>query len=227
MNFNAVDLSSMLTIKSISRSIAPPQENTRRSIPGMNGTLQVRKQDGDRIIEVEVAIVKTSRATLLAGIEDLAKYLVFDTEKALILPDETGRTYMAKLDGESSFKTFNIDGEGKLRFICQPYKWGALKTASPNAGTVPAPCKITVTMTGSSSSLKIALGTQFVLITTPLVNLDTVVINTLLHTVTLNGNDIRDKVSFTSDFFYLPVGAFTLVPTPAATVAVQFREMFL
>lgn len=101
----------------------------------------------------------------------------------------------------------------------------ATKTASPNAGTVETPVQITVTMTANSPTLKVSLSvSEYVLITTALVIGDVVVIDTNLHTVTLNGDDARQYVSFNSTYFALPVGAFTLTPLPASTVAIVFRE---
>lgn len=97
-------------------------------------------------------------------------------------------------------------------------------------GTMKTPVQITATMVSNSASLKITLEEtgEYILLTTALVIGDVVVIDTNKHTVTLNGVDAREYVSFNSTYFSLPPDAvFTLIPTPAdTTITTVFRERY-
>ena len=96
---------------------------------------------------------------------------------------------------------------------------GTLKIPIVNDGTRPCPVRITATMTEAAPSLKVSLlPSEFILLTRALNIGNVVIIDTNARTITVNGADARADVSFTSTWFALPIGAFTLTAVPASTV---------
>lgn len=228
MKFNNQELG--VIVKKIHRSILPPIQNTRIAIPGKDGTEQIRTTKGDILLSVDIAILGTSRANYLSKAETLAKNLYFDEEKELILPDDPNRTYMAKLDGATDIEQFLMDGEGTLTFVCKPYKLGTVKESLTGTGTnagMKCPCKITITFTADRvTPITVSLGgVEKINIDGEFVSGDVVVIENKY--VTLNENNAMPRVSYTSDFFELPSGAFAVTVNSAiVNIKIDWREIW-
>ena len=228
MRFNNKDLN--VIIQKVHRSILPPIQNNRINIPGKDGTTQVRTTKGDILLSVDIALLGTSRADYLEDCETLAKYLYFDEEKELILPDEPYRTYMAKLDGDTSMEEFYQDGTGTLNFICKPYKLGATKQSLTGTGTnagLPCPCKITITFTDDRvTPIIISLGgIEKITVDGSFDSGDILVVDN--NYITVNGNNAMSRTLITSDFFELPNGAFAItVNSAAVNIKIDWREQW-
>lgn len=107
---------------------------------------------------------------------------------------------------------------------------GTLKIPIVNDGTRPCPVRITATMTEAVSELKITLAEtgEFILLTRALNIGNVVIIDTNARTITVNGADARADVSFTSTWFALPSGAFTVTADPASTgIFILYRERWI
>jgi len=209
----------------------PAVENERQSIPGKSGSLQVRSTHGDRSLEVDVAIIGSSRADYLTKVATLMGQLYSTEEKDILLDDETF-VYKGILDGSTNFNEMAIDGSGTLKFICQPDKVGSKKTSTDgtdtNAGSVPCPVKITLTLTaGETDDIVVSLGgTPKITIEGPFDNEDVIVIEDSY--VTLNGASAMAKVLVSSEFFELPKGAFVIATDSVnVSIGLEWYELWL
>ena len=214
-------------LQKVSRPISSGSRVRTEEITGGDGVYFHGKDRKELYIPVKFYMSATSMANKRTAIRAIAAWLEVDEPAILIFDDEPLKRYYA-----IPIDTIDIDevvyqGYGTVRFLV-PSGYAestSTKTASPNSGTLETPVAITATMVTASATLKIDCGDEHILITTPLVVADEIIIDTNTRYVTLNGADIREYVSFGSDYFKLPVGVFTLTPTPAnTTVAVVFRE---
>ena len=202
MKFDGNTLNNII-IQKIHRG-TPAVENERQSIPGKSGSLQVRSTHGDRSLEVDVAIIGSTRSDYLTKVATLMGQLYSTEEKDILLDDET-LTYKGILDASTNFNEMAIDGSGTLKFICQPYKVGTKKTATDgtdtNSGSVPCPVKITLTLTaGETNDIVVSLGgVPKITIEGPFDNEDVIVIDDSY--VTLNGASAMSSVLVSSEFF--------------------------
>lgn len=217
------------SVMRVSRPVSPGHEAYLLSITGRDGAFYLGKDRHPLYIPIRFVFQGTTEQDLATKIRAVAAWLDTEDVATLSLSDDTTVQYSAicldRIDPDQVVLLGFVD----VTFLVpSSYRDApATKTASPNAGTARTPVKITVTMTANSATLKVSLSaTEYVLITTALVIGNVVVIDTNLHTVTLNGVDIRKYVSFGSTYFTLPVGAFTLTPLPASTVAIVYRERF-
>lgn len=230
MKFNGNTLSNII-VQKVRRGMSAPVVNERQSIPGKSGSLQIRSTHSDRTLEVDIAIVGSSRSDYLSKVTALAGQLFSTEEKDILLDDET-LTYRGILDGSTNFTEMAIDGSGTLKFICQPYKRGAKKTSDDgtdtNAGTVPCPVKIILTLTADEADdIIISLGgVPKITLDGPFDSGDEIVIEDKY--VTLNGSGAMGKVLVSSDFFELPKGVFAVTTDSAnVTVELEWYELWL
>jgi hypothetical protein len=86
-----------------------------------------------------------------------------------------------------------------------------------NGGTLPCHCEIITTMETASTELKVTLQetSQYIELDYSLSSSDVVKWNTQSRTITVNDVDVRDSITFDSQWFKLPVGDFTLVAEPS------------
>ncbi len=216
------------------RDILPDSEDRIMRIPGSPGAYDFGKDDTEGYIPVRLMLDGDSLVNLRAKARAIAAWLNVSEVKELIFDDEPDKRYMARPTGRVSASQLATTLEASVVFLCPSPLAESITTETASAfpadndGTAPCPCIITVTMTGAESSLKITLAEtgEFVLINHALALHDEVVIDTNTHEVTVNGSDMRADVSYLSDFFKLPPGAFNLETDEAATIEVEWRELY-
>lgn len=98
-----------------------------------------------------------------------------------------------------------------------------------NVGTYPTPVEITITASGATStSLQITNSTtsKSIFVTTAMANNDVLVINTLDHTVKLNGTEKRGMLSGNTDWWTLNAGNNTIAISNGtnATIVTRWRS---
>lgn len=219
------------SIQIVSRPIYTGAYARTQRITGRDGVYYHGKDRKEFPIRVRFLISSTSMANRRAAAREIADWLDVDEPKALTFDDEsTKRYYAIPIDPIIPEEVVYLGFADMTFLVPDGYAEStSTKTASPNAGTLPTPVEITATIVAATAaSQKIELGTgEYILVTTPLVAADEIIIDTNLYTCTLNGADAREYVSFGSEYFKLPVGAFTLTPTPATTtLAIEYRERF-
>lgn len=217
------------SIQRISRPLYPGSRARTQTITGRDGVYFHSKDRQEIYISVRFLISSTSLANKRTAIRAIAAWLDVDEPKVLTFDDESTKRYYAIPIDEINVDEVVYLGFADMTFLV-PAGYAestTTKTASPNAGTLKTPVEITATMVADSASLKIDCGDEHILLTTALVIGDEIIIDTNTRYVTLNGVDVRGYVSFGSDYFKLPVGAFTVTPTPASTtLAIVYRERF-
>ena len=172
--FNDLNLSDYCVIKSIKESILPPISTTRKAIPGRRGTKYIRKELGEKIIEIDVEIPAVGFGDRQSTIDEITPKLYTQDEMELILRGD--RKYYASLDSETLLENLVFHGATTLVFLAtDPLAYGDTKTiditsapAVINGGTYPATGTITVEITEPISSIDITLqntGSIFLLLT--------------------------------------------------------------
>lgn len=235
MKFNSNDLSSIVYVEKVRRHLLPVVNNITRAIPGSDGEQFIRSQLGARLIEVDIRLISTSRSNLQSAIRELAGKL-YSKEPAKLELDETDKYEMAILDGYSDVNKFLHTGRITLEFISpDPASYSATETTVTigatditNAGTYPATGIITITKTGTVSSLQVGLSTtgEKIQIDHDFINTDTIIIDLAAETVTKNGVSIMQDVTLDSDFFRLPIGKFKITKT-AGTAVLKYRARWV
>ncbi len=233
--FNGFDFSAVLAVEDVRRPLLPTIANNFRLVPGRRGALH-KTNLGTMIIEVDIRMITDSEVGLLGFMREMAGKL-FVTEPAKLITDETGRWDMALLDGDTEVERFFEIGGATLKFSCPSgcsYGPGKNETlvGTNNIvvdGTLPTRGKATITMTANASSVMLRNITtnQLVSIATPLVTGNIIVIDFEKELVTLNGNLIMNKVSFTSDFFDLVPGPNQLNLSTGASAVITYDTRWL
>ena len=230
ITFNSVAYSSFSEIHSImriSRPLAPDMVARVAEIAGRDGVYFFSKNRQPLVLSFRIATLSASASARRTLARQLSAWLDTDQPAALVVSDETDKRYQAILLDSVPFEEVARVGFADVSFFV-PSGYAeavSLKTASPNAGTMPAPVTITATLGGSASALQITLGSEYLRLETTLVSTDVVIFNTETGLVTLNGADARRYVTYASTFFKLPVGAFSLTVDPVGTpLVLSFRE---
>ncbi len=205
MEFNGRDLSDLIIIKKIRRSISAPVLVSRLALPMRDGSIDARKSYGDRVISVDITIMGETREDMIEKAQCLAD--VLDTENRVIIKfDDEEYFYMGALDGNTNLDELLMLGDGTLTFVCDAYRYGDAKKSTGSIilnGLPTKKWKITITCTGSGSGLTISDGTDTLEIVQALVATDVVIVDFELGLATLNGVNINKKIVISDDFFKL------------------------
>lgn len=235
MIFGNVDLTQYFRIKDIRKSLLPRIDNTITPIPGMPGVKFKKTNLGEGYIYVDIRIKELNKERL----NELKRYLasiLFTTElKKLILPDESGIYYMAKLDGVTEVDRVITWGDTTLTFLCpNPLGYGESKTFNltksttlRNLGTYETSGTITAEIVENVDHIEITLQNtgEFIYIGHDFVAGDIVKINFEEEMIYKNGYSIMPDLYLESDFFKLPVGEFRITSNVNATL--EFTERWL
>jgi hypothetical protein len=148
--------------------------------------------------------------TALEGIYGVGEVTVVDdTDYTITFSLDTGDS-----DLVADFTALTGASSASLT-ITQAYTKSPLE--GTNSGTLPCHCEIIITMETASTELKVTLQetSEYVELDYSLNIADEIKWNTQMRTITVNDVDVRDSITFDSQWFKLPVGDFTLVAEPS------------
>ena len=191
----------------------------RKKIPGKIGSTIIRKELGERIIDVTVEILADSYDERLDIVDEITNLLYTETDKELILRNK--KKYKASIDGDTDISNLYTDGEVTLTFIASnPLAISLDKIEVEdihnktiiNQGTYKTTGTITTTISSNVSNLKITLQNtgEYIYLEDNFKTDDVVEINLEDEFVKKNGNLIMDRLHFESEFFDIPIGEFTI-----------------
>lgn len=234
VEFNNKELNDYCIIKSIKESILPPITTIKKKLPGRIGTKFIKKELGERQIDILIELGEDSFADREETINNLTTVLYTDQEEKLIIREN--KTYMASLDGSTDLKNLVFNGETTLKFIAtNPIAVGKEITEEnihnkelKNKGTYKTRGIIQVILDGDVDHLEVKLLNtgEKVYIEDDFKNGDVIVIDLEQEYVKKNGNLIMDKVYLESDFFDIPVGKFTITIS-SGTGDLTYNERWL
>ena len=191
----------------------------RKKLPGKVGSTIIRKELGERIIDVTVEILADSYDERLDIVDEITNLLYTETDKELTLRNK--KKYKASIDGNTDISNLYTDGEVTLTFIASnPLAISLDKIEVEdihnktiiNQGTYKTTGTITTTISSNVSNLKITLQNtgEYIYLEDNFKTNDVVEINLEDEFVKKNGNLIMDRLHFESDFFDIPIGEFTI-----------------
>mgnify|MGYP001011507668 FL=1 len=191
----------------------------RKKIPGKIGSTIIRKELGERIIDVTIEILADSYDERLDIVDEITNLLYTETDKELTLRNK--KKYKASIDGNTDISNLYTDGEVTLTFIASnPLAISLDKIEVEdihnktiiNQGTYKTTGTITTTISSNVSNLKITLQNtgEYIYLEDNFKTDDVVEINLEDEFVKKNGNLIMDRLHFESVFFDIPVGEFTI-----------------
>ena len=191
----------------------------RKKLPGKVGSTIIRKELGERIIDVTIEILADSYDERLDIVDEITNLLYTETDKELTLRNK--KKYKASIDGNTDISNLYTDGEVTLTFIASnPLAISLDKIEVEdihnktiiNQGTYKTTGTITTTISSNVSNLKITLQNtgEYIYLEDNFKTNDVVEINLEDEFVKKNGNLIMDRLHFESDFFDIPIGEFTI-----------------
>ena len=191
----------------------------RKKLPGKVGSTIIRKELGERIIDVTIEILADSYDERLDIVDEITNLLYTETDKELTLRNK--KKYKASIDGNTDISNLYTDGEVTLTFIASnPLAISLDKIEVEdihnktiiNQGTYKTTGTITTTISSNVSNLKITLQNtgEYIYLEDNFKTNDVVEINLEDEFVKKNGNLIMDRLHFESVFFDIPVGEFTI-----------------
>lgn len=235
--FNEVDLTEHLRIKDIRKSLLPFIENTLRIVPGKHGVRVTNNRLEAGCVEVDVRIKSTSKEGLNTKIRVLAECLYTPEPKQLILPDESGRYYMAILDRDTNIERTLTYGDTTLFFLLpDPIAYGETKTIDllenpasfENSGTEEATGIITIEITEATDHIQVTLLNtgESVYLEHDFIVGDVVKIDLGEETAYKNDYPIMRDCHLESDFFNISVGE-VQITVSSGTAVLVFTERWL
>lgn len=124
MNFNGIDLTPYLRIKTISGRGMTGHELTTLAAPGMNGAHFQRKRLPARTLTIEADVRAANREELRNKIDELNGILDVIEPVPIVFPDED-KTYYGVPESTDQGDEYTFLHQGTLTIICpDPYKYG-------------------------------------------------------------------------------------------------------
>jgi len=207
----------------------------RKKIPGKIGSTIIRKELGERIIDVTVEILADSYDERLDIVDEITNLLYTETDKELTLRNK--KKYKASIDGDTDISNLYTDGEVTLTFIASnPLAISLDKIEVEdihnktiiNKGTYKTSGTITVTISSNVNHLKVTLQNtgEYIYLEDDFKANDEILIDLENEYIKKNGNLIMDKLYFESDFFNIPIGEFGITLS-SGSGTLEFRERWL
>lgn len=232
MIYNDNDLSKLLIVEEISRSILPQVFNASMIIPGRDGQRFMYSNFGIGYIRVKVRLIKDTREEVQKTMREIASLLFSSEPKSLHLRDEDLYN-KAILSGMSDVEKYYYTGFVELEFECHdPFAYGIsvtqpLNIAFDNKSTYECAGLIElVTQEINELSVYVNPFKRLKLIY-PFKNGNVVVIDLKKESVTINGNLAMKYVSLDSDFFKIPPGKNLTVSAVGCSGTITFDERYL
>lgn len=178
-----------------------------------------RVNTGARIEEVYVEISAIEGLDIRKTAEDLAGWLLTESEEELIFDDETDRKYFAIVDGSFDAEEIVTVGYGVIRFVCpDPYKRGLTNTLNLTTsfntfeitGQTETPWKSKTTFTVPQSSFSLESNTGKITLNYEFIAGDVLEINYKTRDIFVSGINIDVGLSLESVWFDLSVGSMQL-----------------
>ena len=208
--FDGKDLSTLLWVTGVKRSILPERNITTTEVPGVDGSMVSGVTLSPLTVTVTAYIRKDSVQDVTDARRLISEALATDTPRPLFLPDEPNRYMMAMYKGGAELSRNAHKPSVELSFYCaDPVAYGEERGLDVT-GTQPVnvrgtyPCKPVVTVKPPQcETWRITkLSTEeFVEVTGPFTGEQTVVLDTVNERCTVNGNDVA--VTVESDYFSL------------------------
>lgn len=220
------------------RHAGPPLDHSTLSIPFMEGEYPTRIDSRGATIELELFVESDGPEDLRDKIRDISAWLkptideYFRPEpKPIIFTDEPEKRWMGYPVTRLELSEKANRAEGSINLFCPNPFAEALETRTTgpedeNEGTVPSPPIITVTMTESSDDLKVQYENKELFLDKELETGDVIVFDKTKRLVLVNDEDAREDLTYTSRWFDLKPGNFSITTDPDSTVEVEFREMW-
>ncbi len=159
------------------RSIAPAVTPTLLTVPGRHGSWDAGMTLGETVISIDVGFMESSHEAAAEKRHALAAWLVTETPRELTLSDEPGMVWYARLDGSTDLEEFVRSRRGEITFVAaDPYAYAAEPdtfevtqgaNSIDNAGGVPTPPVLELTVDGDTSFIDIASADSFVRVGVP------------------------------------------------------------
>jgi predicted phage tail component-like protein len=139
--YDGFDLSGILHIEAIRRSLLPPFENESTELSGRDGSVHLNTRLGTGTVEVDVRLIcpATARdeqqAQLVHTTRLLAEKLYKTEPCSLVLPDMPDVYHMALLDGSTELERISYSQKTTLSFICfDPVGYGTTRELTCDGG---------------------------------------------------------------------------------------------
>lgn len=208
--FDGKDLSTLLWVTGVNRTILPERNITTTEVPGVDGSMV----SGVSLAPITVTVTAYIRKDSVRDVTDarrlIAEALATDTPRPLFLPDEPNRYLMAMYQGGAELSRNAHKPGVELPFYCaDPVSYGEKRELDVTStrpvnvrGTYPCKPVITVKPPQGETWRITKLSTnEFIEVKGPFTGEQTVVLDTANERCTVNGNDAPVEVE--SDYFTL------------------------
>lgn len=140
VKFNGVNVHDYCSVLGIKRELLPTRSNSFLEIPNMNGSYYTGYRYGERIIELEIAIVSTDKQDYMQKVRKLAEIFAVKKPCKLILGDEPNIYYYAVPNDSTTLeKSFRTAKTSIILFCNDPIGYSrntrCYETVHPN-GTI-------------------------------------------------------------------------------------------
>lgn len=208
--FDGKDLSTLLWVTGVKRTILPERNITTTEVPGVDGSMV----SGVSLAPITVTVTAYIRKDSVRDVTDarrlISEALATDTPRPLFLPDEPNRYLMAMYQGGAELSRNAHKPGVELPFYCaDPVSYGEERELDVT-GTRPVnvrgtyPCKPVITVKppqGDTWRITKLSTNEFIEVKGPFTGEQTVVLDTANERCTVNGNDAPVEVE--SDYFTL------------------------
>lgn len=208
--FDGKDLSTLLWVTGVKRSLLPERNITTTEVPGVDGAMV----SGVSLAPLTVTVTAYIRKDTIYDVADarrlISEALATDSPRPLFLPDEPNRYLMAMYTGGAELSRNARKPSVELEFYCaDPVAYGEERTLEVT-GTRPVnvrgtyPCRPTITVKppqGDTWRVTKVSTQEFVEVEGPFTGEQTVVLDMADERCTVNGNDV--PVTVASDYFGL------------------------
>lgn len=149
LKFGGHDLTDIIKIKDIKKSVLPSRKNASVNMPSCMGEVYTGFKYEARSIDIEYIIVANTVAEYEKAIRDLAYLLDHKAPATLILGNESDKYYKAVVDGATELDQVRSTGSGTIKFICyDPLAYStSQKLFTPNSKKI-----VTVTNQGTAEA---------------------------------------------------------------------------
>ncbi|HBC94390.1 MAG TPA: hypothetical protein DCZ10_16195 [Pelotomaculum sp.] len=230
-----------LKVLAVRRWLLPAPNDSYIQISGRQGSLLYPRERQDGTIEIDCAVVDSTRQNLRIKARQITAWLSTKERSQLLISDEPDKYYMGKLSQEVPLESeplFTEIGEFTLFFRCEPLALGEEviayftddSVAINNLGTASTELFFQSTFMVAAAEWKVALGTDYCRVIHAFQVGDVLTINFGTGAVLLNGARAMNLLDWqNSRFFTLPPGESTLTITPpgASAALVKYTPKWL
>lgn len=241
LNFNGVSIPSFIKVRAVYISALPSvNPNLKGNMAGF-GSLNGKSAFGESYLKADVSIVIPSGYTLQKCARELAVWLKGNNFELspLIVQDDAGIRYMAKVSASVDISDLIFAGEGTIEFVI-PSGCGESVSEKTVTGTTKASItyqgsqrtfpviEVTVGGTASTVSINHVQKAHTIYLNGSFKSGDKIYIDCSKHLVKVNDVLHMEMIGLTSKFIEIDSGANTIsCSVSGSTVKVTYRERFL